>query len=362
MLQELLTELGYDVVPCVDGDEAWDALSKDDHPELAILDWMMPGIDGLELCRRLRASPHPETPYILLLTVRGGKEDMVLGLQAGADDYLTKPFDREEMRARIRVGERIVDLQRQRLEQETRYYVTQLEKTVAELQDSRSRIVGAQEEVRRAIAEELHGHVQTRMTVLSMRLADAVKDAPELPEELRESLEKIAADLDDLRENEIRQLSHRLHPSIIRLNLSAGLRFLQDQYERAIPISLDISEDVQGRETGGGSTFPLNVRLGLYRVVEEALGNAMKHSEAKEIEVRLWISEQDATLNLTIQDDGRGFVPDAETKRSIGLLTIQDYISAIGGEFTLDSAPGRGTKISACVPMESWGNTTARDR
>ncbi|MCH7653937.1 MAG: response regulator [Chloroflexi bacterium] len=201
MLQELLTELGYDVVPCVDGDEAWDALSKDDHPELAILDWMMPGMDGLELCRRLRASPHPETPYILLLTVRGGKEDMVLGLQAGADDYLTKPFDREEMRARIRVGERIVDLQRQRLEQETRYYVTQLEKTVAELQDSRSRIVGAQEEVRRAIAEELHGHVQTKMMVLYMQLIDAIKGAPALPKKLQESLENIAADLDDLRED-----------------------------------------------------------------------------------------------------------------------------------------------------------------
>ena len=356
-----MTEFGYDVVTCVDGDEAWDALSKEDHPELAILDWMMPGIDGLELCRRLRASSHPETPYVLLLTVRGGKEDMVLGLQAGADDYLTKPFDREEMRARIRVGERIVDLQRQRLEQETRYYVTQLEKTVAELRDSRSRIVGAQEEVRRAIAEELHGHVQTRLMVLHMQLADAIRDTPELPEELRESLEKIAADLDDLRENEIRQLSHRLHPSIIKLNLSAGLRFLQDQYERAIPISLEITEEVQSRESGGGSSFPLNVRLGLYRVVEEALGNAIKHSGASGIEVRLWIGERDSTLNLTIQDDGEGFVSDAETKRSLGLVTIQDYISAIGGKFTLQSAPGRGTKIAACVPLESWANITIRD-
>ncbi len=345
---------------CVDGDEAWEALSQEDHPELAILDWMMPGVDGLELCRRLRASSHPETPYVLLLTVRGGKEDMVLGLQAGADDYLTKPFDREEMRARIRVGERIVELQRQRLEQETRYYVTQLEKTVAELQDSRSRIVGAQEEVRRAIAEELHGHVQTQMLVLYMQLADAIRDAPELPNELREVLEKIAADLDELRENKIRQLSHRLHPSIIKLNLSAGLRFLQDQYERAIPVTLEIAEEVQSRESGGSSSFPLNVRLGLYRVVEEAIGNAIKHSEADEIDVRLWISEQDSTLNLTIQDDGKGFVPDAETKRSLGLVTIQDYISAIGGNFVLDSAPGRGTKITACVPMESWGDATTR--
>ena len=161
-----------------------------------------------------------------------------------------------------------------------------------------------------------------------------------------------------LRENEIRQISHRLHPSIIRLNLSAGLRFLQDQYDRAIPISLEITEDVQSREAGGSSSFPLNVRLGLYRVVEEALGNAMKHSQASRIEVRLWIDEKDSTLNLAIKDDGKGFVPDAETKRSIGLVTIQDYISAVGGSFSLESAPGCGTKISACVPMESWESTT----
>ena len=148
-MQDVLTSLEYDVIVCSDGDEAWAALSKDDPPELAILDWVMPGPSGLELCKRIRTSSDPSTPYVILLTGRGQTDDIIEGFQSGADDYLTKPFNVDELRARVRVGQRIVEMQRQRVEQETAYYVEQLEQTVAELQDSRSRVVAAQEDIRR---------------------------------------------------------------------------------------------------------------------------------------------------------------------------------------------------------------------
>jgi sigma-B regulation protein RsbU (phosphoserine phosphatase) len=112
LLEWTLQSWGYDVVLAVDGQEAWVALAAPDPPPLAILDWMMPGLDGVEVCRRVRGRPGSTPPYIILLTARTRREDLVEGLEAGADDFITKPFDRDELRARIRVGVRMVTLQR----------------------------------------------------------------------------------------------------------------------------------------------------------------------------------------------------------------------------------------------------------
>lgn len=113
MSREILTSLlgkwGYQVVVAADGREAMEALRAQTEPVLAILDWMMPGMEGVEICRRVREIS--KSVYILLVTARAGKEQIVEGLRAGADDYLTKPFDKEELRARLSVGARILDLQ-----------------------------------------------------------------------------------------------------------------------------------------------------------------------------------------------------------------------------------------------------------
>ena len=112
MLQAFLLKWGYDVQAAADGMEAWQALEEPNAPQLAVLDWMMPGLEGPQVCQRVRELADRPYTYILLLTARGQKDDLLLGLQSGADDYLTKPFDSQELRARLRVGERILDLQR----------------------------------------------------------------------------------------------------------------------------------------------------------------------------------------------------------------------------------------------------------
>jgi phosphoserine phosphatase RsbU/P len=111
LLEATLAKWGYEVMVTCDGLQALAALQGVDAPSLAILDWMMPGLDGIEVCRRVRRTHSHTPPYFIVLTAKGRREDVITGLEAGANDYVTKPFDREELQARVRVGVRIVELQ-----------------------------------------------------------------------------------------------------------------------------------------------------------------------------------------------------------------------------------------------------------
>jgi two-component system cell cycle response regulator len=116
VLAGVLAKCGHDVVMTVDGDQAWEAMRRPDAPRLAILDWMMPGLAGVDVCRRVRTLESDQPPYIIILTSKGEKADIVAGLEAGADDYLAKPFDPGELRARVDVGRRVIELQAKLLE------------------------------------------------------------------------------------------------------------------------------------------------------------------------------------------------------------------------------------------------------
>jgi phosphoserine phosphatase RsbU/P len=111
LLQATLSKLGYEVMVANDGIEAWRILTQENGPKLAILDWMMPGMDGLEICRKVRAANLHTPAYLILLTARNAGEDIVSGLDSGADDYLIKPFNQEELRARVQGARRVLDLQ-----------------------------------------------------------------------------------------------------------------------------------------------------------------------------------------------------------------------------------------------------------
>ena len=113
LLETLLGKLGHIPISYEDGEQAWEALQKPGAPRMALLDWMMPGMEGTEICRQLRQLPHGELMYLILVTAKGQVDDIVTGLDAGANDYITKPPQLPELRARIQVGERVLALQDQ---------------------------------------------------------------------------------------------------------------------------------------------------------------------------------------------------------------------------------------------------------
>jgi CheY-like chemotaxis protein len=111
LLRRVLSRRGFEVVAASDGEQAWAILAGPDSPRMAVLDWVMPGLDGIEICSRVRRTPSTVPPYLLLCTALGNKADLIAGLQAGANDYVTKPFDADELFARLQVGMRVLDLQ-----------------------------------------------------------------------------------------------------------------------------------------------------------------------------------------------------------------------------------------------------------
>src|SRR5271154_4693219 len=116
LLDATLRKWGYDVVIACDGTEALNVLQAAEAPRVAILDWVMPGLTGPEVCKRVRARAKDEDSdytYILLLTSKSQREDLIEGMESGADDYLTKPFDQHELKVRLRAGTRIIELQRE---------------------------------------------------------------------------------------------------------------------------------------------------------------------------------------------------------------------------------------------------------
>ncbi|MEN6328296.1 MAG: diguanylate cyclase [Syntrophomonas sp.] len=111
LLESALISWGYETVITCDGIQAWEVLQQNNAPNLVILDWVMPGMDGIEICRKIRARNNGNYVYIILLTSRAGGDDIIKGLESGADDYVIKPFNPEELKYRLKIGQRIIELE-----------------------------------------------------------------------------------------------------------------------------------------------------------------------------------------------------------------------------------------------------------
>jgi two-component system, cell cycle response regulator len=156
LLEATLRKWGYEVSVACDGLEAWNALQAPDPPKLVILDWVMPGMTGPEVCRKVRESSKEKDTYtyILLLTSKSLKEDLIEGMEAGADDYITKPFDQHELKVRLRAGTRIIDLEQQ--------------------------LVTAREELREQATKDFLTRIWNRSSILDILQREMVRGSREL--------------------------------------------------------------------------------------------------------------------------------------------------------------------------------------
>jgi len=226
--------------------------------------------------------------------------------------------------------------------------LAQLEAQVAELDRSRRLITAGEERVRREIAELLHSRVQNRLLMAWYRAEDVQDVLTSDPAQASQILADLRAQLDTIREQDVRELSHRLHPSIIRTGLAPALERLTDDFGSRLATSLHVDPAVAALDDPLANEIPDVVRLSAYRVVEEALGNIARHADASLAEITLSVA--DAALQLSVHDDGRGF-DTQQVRAGLGLGTISAHVGRVGGTWQVDSAPGQGTTLRVSLPL-----------
>ena len=300
------------------------------RPDLILLDVMMPGMDGFEVCRRIRATPHLAEVPIIILTALDDRASLLMGLEAGADDFLSKPVDRYELQARVRT---IVRLNRYR----------QLVEQRENLREMTERLIAAQEEERHHISRELHDDLGQSLTTHMISIRN-LQDHLAIPsEELHESLQALHDQSHEIFVK-IRRLAQDLRPPVLdALGLKVSMQTYCTEFTRRthLPVTFDVDESIP--------PLPDVYNIALYRILQEALNNIIKHAKASHVWVDL--SQEDDLITLTVQDNGQGFDPTSGQSNGIGLASMRERVMIAGGKFTLSSTNKNGTILSAQFPL-----------
>lgn len=301
-------------------------------PDLVLLDVMMPGMDGYETCRRIRATRELAEMPILMLTALDDRASRLQGLEAGADDFLSKPVDRYELTARVRTITRL-----------NRYHTLQEQRE--NLREMSERLITAQEEERQHISRELHDDLGQALTTHMISLRNLQNDLAQPPETLFERLQTLHDQSYEIFVK-IRRLAQDLRPPVLdALGLKVSMQTYCTEFTRRthLPITFEADEGV--------ANLPDIYNITLYRLLQEALNNIVKHAKANHAWVDLSI--EDDSVVLIIQDNGRGFDPSNTQPNGIGLSSMKERVMIAGGVFKISSASDRGTIISAQFPLPS---------
>jgi signal transduction histidine kinase len=327
-LESILNGEGYDLEFAQNGKSALE-IAAAVLPDLILLDVMMPGMDGFEVCRRIRSTPALAEVPIVILTALDDFNSRIAGLEAGADDFFTKPIDRHELRARVKT---ITRLNRYRI------LLNQRE----QLREMAGRVVQAQEAERQRISRELHDDLGQSLTAQMLNLQNLSHDLPLDDSALRARLESLLADTAETL-GKMRLMAQGLRPPILdALELRSALEnYCAEFSARAnIPLTFEAEQNFP-------KTTDMNA-VTLYRFLQETLTNAARHSQATRIWVEL--SAEENQLALTVQDNGVGFNAALATN-GVGVAGLRERLTLVGGDLLISSAPSRGTIMSARLPL-----------
>jgi signal transduction histidine kinase len=330
-LESILDGQGHQIISAQNGPAALQ-MADEFMPDLILLDVMMPGMNGFEVCRRLRLSPKLAEVPIIILTALDDRASRLQGIEAGADDFLTKPADRQELRLRVRTILRL-----------DRYRTLSIQRE--NLRKMAERVVTAQEQERRRLSRELHDDLGQALIAHTLRLRSLQMELPMQTEPLSMEFDELIADTNQTI-NKMRQIAQDIRPSLLD---TLGLRSALETYSRefglrsGLPITVEVDEKLPKLSDLYSIT--------LYRFLQETLTNVIKHSKATQVWVDLMVDEHN--IALTVQDNGIGFANKADTpERGIGLTGLRERLTLVGGELVINTSPAKGAIISARLPLE----------
>jgi len=344
LLEDTLTRWGYEVVVSRDGNEAWQALNVEGAPRLAIIDWMMPGLDGLEICRRIRKERRDPYTYVILLTSQQRDQDLVTGMEAGADDYITKPLKTDELRVRLNAGKRMIELQNELaaraadLEAANRdlesfsYTVSNdLLKSLLAIGDNAKAI-----QDRVCVKEEEQCKSYTRRIYDRTRhLAETINIMHDFFRPMRIDLQRETIDLSVMARNEAENLRKKNPARRVTFLIADGIKVNAD-------------------------------RNLLQMTLNNLLNNAWKHTgKREEAVIEFGLTEVDGKSACFVRDNGTGFdmvhadklfkpfrpLPGTEefVSDGIGLATVERIIRRHGGRVWAEGEPEKGATFYFCI-------------
>ncbi len=330
-LEAILSGDGYQLEYATSGSIAIEK-AEQLQPDLILLDVMMPGMNGFEVCQRLRATPRLAEVPIIILTALDDRSSRLQGIEAGADDFLLKPVDRQELRLRVRTILRL-----------DRYRTLSIQRE--NLRKMAEHVVNAQEQERKRLSRELHDDLGQALIAHMLRLQNLRAEIPAPNEIIKKELDGLIADTSQTI-SRMRQLAQDMRPTMLdTLGLKTTLQNHCREYSirTGLPVTLEIDEKLPELSDIYSIT--------LYRFLQETLTNVIKHSRANHVWVELALDEQE--IALTVQDNGQGFtINEPRTTKGLGLTGLRERLLLVGGNLLVTSAHGKGTIISARLPIE----------
>ncbi len=360
VLVDCLEEHDFAVAVAQDGEEGLKRAQLI-HPDLILLDLRMPILDGFEVCRRLKANPSTEDIPVIFMTASGAASDKVTGFEVGAVDYVTKPFQMDEVLARVKAHLSIQQMRKQieqqnlqlreeilvreRTQRELR--VAQKVKAEAERLQLLERLVNVQEDERRRISRELHDEIGQSLTGLSLGLKNLHSLLPD--ERSRETLrwlETLTVQIG----RDVHRTAWELRPtSLDDIGLVRALETYVNDWTERFGVFTEL--DASGLD---GRRLPTEVETTAYRVVQEAMTNVLKHADASK--VTLTLEQQGDGLQIVIHDDGKGFDPAAAADQGrLGLTGMRERLAPLKGGLTIDSSAESGTMLRIRIPLSRKG-------
>ncbi|MGA7687282.1 MAG: response regulator [Terriglobales bacterium] len=361
-LARLLSE-HYEIESVGDGQAAIEATRKD-PPDLIVSDVMMPILDGFGLLKALREGEETRSIPVVLLSARAGEEARVEGLEAGADDYLIKPFSARELLARIGARLEIARLQRDResqlreshaeLEHRVRERTEELLNASHELRELSTRILQAQDEERRRIARELHDGAGQLLAALGMEVATLAMEREKLSSSAESALSSIESLIEQMVQD-VRTMSHLLYPPLLD---EVGLKSALQEYvsgfaqRSGIQVSLDLPAVLERLDR--------EYELSLFRIVQECLTNIHRHSNSKTAQIR--IARDGDTLTLEVQDEGGGMAAERLSEiqargSGVGIRGMRERVRQFSGTMSIQS-DSSGTQIKVVIPIPKPRSST----